>query len=101
MPTRTFTRDELDSLHVTAGGSTVVSDEIVHQKRWSVVHEIVFRAPDDLRLWSVTYFEPATEAQECDPWGYHFGDDNEPVEAVEVEPYLAEVTRYRLVVESV
>lgn len=69
----------------------MVSDEIVDQMRWANVHEVIFKH-DDL-FWQVTYYEPATENTECDTWGYR--DEPKTVEAVQVEPYEATVTKYR------
>ncbi len=96
MTTRTFTPGELEDLDVTAGGDCVRSDEIVDQKRWANVHHIVFEHEGS--LWRVIYYEPATEATECDPWGY--GVEADTVPAVQVEAYEAAVTKYRPVSEG-
>ena len=87
---RTFTRDELEEIGVPWEG--YVYNEQVDERRWSTVHECVFRSED--KLWRVTYQLPATEMQECDVWF-----DENPVGAVQVEPYEVTVTKYRPVTE--
>lgn len=91
--TRTFTRDELEELGLPDDGRTVIFAEQVDTKRWATVHHCVFRAEDDGPLWRVTYYEPATEMQECDTWGY--GSEPDTITATQVEPYQVEVTKYR------
>lgn len=90
MPTRTFTRDELDELNVAWGGKHNVHVEQVDEGRWQVHYSVVFRAPDDGRLWEVGFQRGATEMQECDRWY-----DEQEITATEVEPYVVEVTKYR------
>lgn len=55
-----------------ADGVTVISDTIVDHRRWTVVHQIIFKidgAPDGLALRGF-YEVPATECQEVDGDGY-------------------------------
>lgn len=90
--TRTFTRDELEDLDVPDGDAVIYSEE-VDSKRWATVHHAVFRAEDDGELWRVTYYKEGNELSEVDTWGY--GSSPETIEAVRVEPYQVEVTKYR------
>lgn len=79
MPHRTFTIDELNAmgvLEIDPGETdeesmvTVISDEMVEHKRWSVRHSLVFRLKDQPadEAYRVSYYVPATECQEQDPW---------------------------------
>lgn len=82
MTTRTFTREQLDSLGVpfdlptnpaTApdGAAIELHDEQIESRRWVAVHELVFRAPDDGKAYRVRYERGLTEVQEdTDPWNY-------------------------------
>lgn len=58
----------------------VVFDEIYDHTRWSVLHECVFKAPDDGKFYRVYYSVGATESQDERPWQY-----DEWVEGAEVE----------------
>lgn len=55
--------------------------------------EIVFRAPDDSKLWRFTYLFSAIS-------GSSNLTEYTTVDAVEVEPYTAQVTRFRAVTED-
>lgn len=98
MTTRTFTADQLDEIGVPfecyeqpiEGFATELHREQVDTHRWSSVHELVFRAPDDGKAYRVTYQRPLTEHQECDRW---FGDDE--ITATEVEQQPVTVMRWR------
>ncbi len=79
MSHRIFTAEELETLGVIEmdpgetdeeSGVTVISDEIVEHKRWSVRHHLVFRIKDQPvdEAYRVSYYVPATECQEQDPW---------------------------------
>jgi hypothetical protein len=75
-----------DELGDPADGVTVLSDAIVDHRRWTVVHEIIFKiegAPEGHALRGF-YEVPATESQEVD------GDWYKPTFTVMVE---REVTR--------
>lgn len=91
--TRTFTRDQIQEWGLPfEGGDLVVKDEMLDHTRWSILHELIFRAPDDGKLWYLIYQLPATEYQECDRWP--------SLEAVEMEAYIETVTSYREVVDG-
>lgn len=90
---RTFTRDELEELGLPDSDHTVHTEQI-DERRWYSIHELIFRVEDDGPLWRVSYYEPLTELQEHDTW-----NDAETIEAVQVEPYEATVTKYRPVAE--
>lgn len=91
MTDRTFTADQLDEIGVPfecykepiEGFATELHREQVDTWRWSSVHELVFRAPDDGKAYRVTYQRPLTEHQECDRW---FGDDEITATEVEQQP---------------
>lgn len=87
--TRVFTMDEIDEWDLPwgAGEGMIKSDEITDHNRWSVWHELVFRAPDDGKLWRLSYQRPATEMQECDKWP--------DLEAVQVEAVQVITNVYR------
>jgi hypothetical protein len=97
MTTRTFTIDQLDEIGVPfdcctepiEGFATELHREQVDTHRWTSVHELVFRAPDDGKAYRVTYQRPLTEHQECDRW---FGDDE--ITATEVEQQSVTVMRW-------
>jgi hypothetical protein len=93
MGTRTFTRDELEELGLPDDSDYVVHTEQVDTRRWYTVHTCVFHTDEEGPLWRVKYYKPATEEQECDVWDPHGEPDT--IQAVEVEPYQVEVTRYR------
>ena len=89
--TRTFTREQIDEWELPfGGGDMVVKDEMLDHTRWSILHELIFRAPDDGKLWRLVYEIPATERQECDRWP--------DLEAVEMEAFTETVTGYREVI---
>lgn len=87
--TRTFTMEEIDDWDLPWGleKGMVVQDEITDHNRWSVWHELIFRAPDDGKLWRLSYQKPATEMQECDRWP--------DLEAVQVEAVEVTTVQYR------
>lgn len=87
--TREFTMDEIDEWDLPWGATKgmVISDEITDHSRWSIWHELIFRAPDDGKLWRMSYQRPATEMQECDRWP--------DLEAVQVEAVEVRTIVYR------
>lgn len=90
MATVNFPKDRM--LEILEDRKAIVSDRMIEHKRWSIVHEIVFRADD--RLWCTRYNSPATESQDEGPWEYM--DD---VPCIEVEPVQEMVTVYHSVKE--
>ncbi|MFE0877294.1 hypothetical protein ACFW4X_20965 [Streptomyces smyrnaeus] len=105
--TRTFTREQLDTLGLPddLATETTAADfpeaavelhrEQVDTRRWVSVHELVFRAPDDGKAYRVTYEQGLTEHQDdTDAWDYA-----RTVEAVEVEQYERSVPAWRPVEE--
>lgn len=100
MPIRRFTRDELDEMGLPHGydgepgkEATIVQEQQLDTRRWVSVHEVIFRAPDDGKLYAVAYQQGLTESQDdTDPWFY---DDT--VTADEMEPHEVTVTTYRKV----
>lgn len=86
--TRTFTIDQIHDWDLPWGINNMVqSNEITDHTRWSVWHEVIFEAPDDLKLWKLSYQVPATEQQDCDRWP--------DLEAVQVEAREITVIEYR------
>lgn len=82
--------DEIDQWDLPWGLEGMVkSNHMIEHNRWSIWHEIVFRAPDDGKLWRLHYQVPATEMQECDRWP--------DLEAVQVELHLVQVETYQVV----
>ena len=55
-----------------------ITDEIVDNSRWSIMHEIVFE--DNGKFCQTTYSEGATEMQMEKPWEYE-----NKIECIEVE----------------
>lgn len=98
MSTRTFTREALEEMGIPYSwdaepgkAAERLHEEQVDTGRWVSVHEIVFRAPDDGRAWSVCYEEGLTESQDgTDPWDY---DDE--ITATEMEPHEVTVIQWR------
>ncbi|MFB7114075.1 hypothetical protein [Streptomyces sp. NPDC056291] len=92
MPTREFTREQLEEIGIPydwdaepGKAAEILTTEQIDTRRWVSIHEVVFRTPDDGRVWSVGYQEGLTEVQDgTDLW---FGDDvvkADEMEAVEV-----------------
>lgn len=75
--TRTLTREQLLDVWVVLDDP--ISDEIVGKSRWSVEHEVIFKAPDDGKFYRANYSRGATEEQSESPW-----QDEPTVEATEV-----------------
>jgi hypothetical protein len=100
MPTRTFTREQLDAWDLP-GAWADDSPEILHReqvetRRWVSVNELIFRAPDDGKTYQVFYEEGLTEGQEgTDPWC-----DESEIKAVEVEPRQVTVTNWLPVADA-
>lgn len=74
---RVFTREQLRKELGLPGGRNkgacvVVSDEIDDTTRWSVLHTLIFRLPDqpENEAWEVSYSVGATEQQDESPWEY-------------------------------
>jgi hypothetical protein len=93
MSTRVFTREELDAMHLPdcwrpawnyerrEGEATALHLEWHEEKRWSTVWRLIFKAPDDGKIYEIFYREGSTENQEdSDPW-----NDEDRVTATEVE----------------
>lgn len=95
--TRVFHRDELAAMGIpsrsTASGQETAErlhGEEIERHRWHSSNYLVFRAPDDGRIWRITYLEGLTEIQEdIDPWNYE-----SEIEAEEVAPYLISHTSW-------
>lgn len=96
MTTRRFTPAALEAIGVPfeLDGeccATEIRNRVVGSERWTHVHELIFRAPDDGKAYLVHYEVGATEHQDgIDPWHRH-GDT---VTAVEVAERHALVTRW-------
>ncbi|MEV0090405.1 DUF6011 domain-containing protein [Streptomyces sp. NPDC050738] len=90
MPIRHFTREQLDAIGVPSelGGAncaTELADEIIGARRWTEVHRLIFRAPDDGIAYSVEYEAGSTENQEgIEPFHQH--GQTVPAVAVEQRP---------------
>jgi len=94
--TRTFTRDELEAIGVpdkwtaTWQRAEHLHEEQVDMCSWVSVHQLVFRAPDDGKTYSVCYERGLTEYQDgVDPW-----DDDDEVTATAVEERQVTVTQW-------
>jgi hypothetical protein len=89
MTIRHFTPEQLAAIGIPdiwtatdkANAAERLHEEQIDTRRWVSVHELVFRAPDDGKTYSVTYEQGLTEAQDdTDPWNF----DSE-IKATEVE----------------
>lgn len=51
----------------------IISDKIVGKNRWAIIHELIFRMPNQEpnTAWLTKYYKSATEYQDQQPW-----DDN-------------------------
>lgn len=71
--TRTFTVAELEAIGVPfecgvlPHFATELDDQLVDTRRWVSVHQLVFRAPDDGKVYAVHYEQGLTENQEDSP----------------------------------
>jgi len=83
-----FTPEQLEDKMYKSGG--MVEDKIIGHRRWSVTHSLVFE--HDGKLYHTNYDAPATENQDCDPWGWR-----EEIECPEVVPVQELVTVYKQV----
>jgi hypothetical protein len=86
--TRHFTRQQLEDIGVPfeLDGddtcATELSNQLIGTERWTSVHRLVFRAPDNGIAYQVTYEAGSTEHQDgIDPWHRH----GKTIAAVEVE----------------
>lgn len=80
----------------------LIEDEVIDSGRWTEYHQVVFRAPDDDKLWRVGYEVGLTEMQGSRPWDEddtHVDADGY-VEGVHVEPHEVTVVQYRPVGEG-
>lgn len=104
MPTRTFTREQLEEWGLPdeidtkgePGYATELHREQVDTRRWVSVHELIFRAPDDGKAYRVHYEQGLTEIQDdCDPWNY-----DKEIKGVEVKQVEVTVKRWQPVEEG-
>jgi hypothetical protein len=98
MTTRTFTRDELDTLGVPFDlpeGDELHSEQI-DTRRWVSVHQLIFRAPDDGKAWAITYERGLTEHQD----GIDLWDEAPEVTATEMELRLDTVQQWHPVSDT-
>lgn len=75
MPTtKNFDTQELKDMGLPddAEEGVVISDLITGKSRWSIIHTLVFRLPDQPpgEAWRVSYSRGATESQDEGPWDY-------------------------------
>jgi hypothetical protein len=63
-------------------GYEMISDKILENTRWSIVHQIIFKHGE--QFWRTTYRVGATEYQDERPWE-HDGDQVSCTEVVPVE----------------
>ncbi|MFJ4434586.1 hypothetical protein [Streptomyces sp. NPDC088923] len=103
MTTRRFTPAALEAIGVPFeldgdGCAAEIRDRVIGSERWTHVHELIFRAPDDGKAYLVHYEVGATEHQDgIDPWHRH----GATVKAVEVVERHALVTRWAPVTDEV
>ncbi|MFF3928248.1 hypothetical protein [Streptomyces hirsutus] len=85
MTARTFTAAQLETWHLpTADKMWDDLPEILHRDVWDLgrhtsTHTLIFRAPDDGKVYRVRYTEALDEGDYTDPWG-----DEPTVEGIEV-----------------
>lgn len=81
MAQKVFTAQYLkEQLHLPYNKNLVVSDTITGTGRWNIRHSLVFKDPQDGRLYRAPYSIGATEMQLEEPW-----ENIESVHAMEVE----------------
>lgn len=73
----------------------VISDDIEDTSRWSEHHTLIFKAPDDGKVYRVYYSTGLTEYQDESPWEY----DTE-IEGVEMVKRKVLVYKYLPVEEK-
>jgi hypothetical protein len=98
MPERVFTREQLEEMGVPhkwdaepGKEAEILRDQQTDTRRWVSWHEVLFRAPDDGKVYAVDYQQGLTEQQD----GTDLWDDEDTVTAVEMEPYEITVTEWR------
>ena len=75
----TFARQEMiDMLDGDKEFGTIIEDNIIDHRRWSVDHEIIFERGG--RFYAAVYSVGATESQDESPWQY----DEDMIECTEV-----------------
>lgn len=72
MQTKVFQAQELKDMGLPndADEGVVISDTITGKSRWSIIHTLIFRLPDQPpgEAWRVGYSVGATESQHEAPW---------------------------------
>jgi hypothetical protein len=86
MSKRGFAKDFL--LDVLGDDDLIISDVIVENSRWSILHELTFKHED--KFYQVCYSVGATEQQDESPWEYEKGE----IECDEVIPVQKTITVY-------
>ena len=89
---RSLLKDDWDVPYGGNGMCEVIRDDIVETNRWSAIHDVVFRAPDDGLLYMVDYSVGLTEYQDESPW-----EDLDEVVGTQVEVYEKTTLDYRAV----
>jgi hypothetical protein len=95
---RTFTREQLEEMGVPyewdaepGKEAEILRERQTDTRRWVSWHEVLFRAPDDGKVYAVDYRRGLTEHQDdTDLW-----DGEDTITAVEMEPYELIVTEWR------
>lgn len=91
---QTFAKETLiDLLADDSDEYQIVSDEIVENSRWSILHELIFKSRDEEKFFRTSYSVGATEQQDEYPFEYA----DEEIECDVVEPVEKTVIVYRRV----
>jgi hypothetical protein len=83
---RTFTRDQLlgwglpHGFAATDEKAAILDQVDMGSGRWESYHQVVFRAPDDGRVYAIDYSQGLTEDQFVEPW-----EDAVQVVAIQVQ----------------
>lgn len=77
----------LDILYGESDEAELISDKIIYNSRWTIVHTIIFKHKDS--FYKAYYNVGATEYQEESPW-----EDDEKVECTEVVPVEKTIITY-------
>lgn len=100
---RSFTPDQLAAIGIPneydadeGQCAERLHEKQVDTRRWVSVQQLIFRAPDDGKAYSVTYMRGLTEHQDgTDPWNYET-----EIEATEMEQREVTVTRWLPVADA-
>ena len=89
MAKRMFDKEFMQDILYGASEAEIISDTIYDQRRWSTMHELIFKFED--KFYQAYYSKGSTENQDESPWEYE-----DMVACEEVKPVQKMVTVYEV-----